>query len=71
MFKNRISAATGRRKKEAPKKDPIWEERGKRVYVLPDMAVTFPTCHLERSPLKASAPANTVHHTALKKNPTI
>ena len=56
MFKNRISAATERRReKEAAKKRTDLGEGGKRVYVLPYMVVTFPTCHLERSPLKAPA----------------
>ena len=61
MYTNRISAATERRKgkQKQPKKDPILErERGK-VYVLCFMVVTFPTCQVERSPLKALAPQNT------------
>jgi len=44
-------------KRKEPNKDPILE-RG-RVYVLDAMVVTFPTSHVERSPLKARAPSNT------------
>ena len=33
--------------------------KGGRVYVLYCMFDTFPTCHVERSPLKAAAPLNT------------
>ena len=46
-------------------------KRGERVYVLCDMSVTFPTCQVERSPLKAPAPSNTAPHTATKKSPRI
>ena len=45
----------GEMKKEEmkqPKKDPILERGGERVYVLAYMVVTFPTCHLEMSALK-------------------
>jgi hypothetical protein len=40
-------------KKTRTKKDPILEERGRRVDVLYIMLLTFPTSHAERSPLKA------------------
>jgi len=54
-FKKRISAATERKREiEAAKKRPDLEEGG-RVYVLLYMFVTFPTCQVERSPLKAAA----------------
>ena len=61
MFKNRISAATERRREiEAAKKRPdLGEGGGGRMYVLDFMVVTFPTCQVERSPLKAPAWANT------------
>ena len=60
LFKNKISAATERRREiEDAKKDPILERGGKRVYVLYCMVVTFPTCHAERSPLKTVARRNT------------
>ena len=53
---NRISAATERRREiEASKKCPDLGEGGERVYVLSRMFVTFPTCQVERSPLKAAA----------------
>ena len=57
LFKNRISAATERRRgnRSSQKIDPI-VERGERVYVLFRMLITFPTCQAERSPLKAAAP---------------
>ena len=60
MFKNRISAATERRRgnRSSQKKTRSWRGEG-RVYVLDCMVVTFPTCHAERSPLKAVAPLNT------------
>jgi len=35
------------------------------------MSVTSPTCHLERSPLKALAVRNTAPHIATKKSPRI
>ena len=60
LFKNRISAATERRRgKEAAKKRPDLGEGGETVYVLPCMVVTFPTSQVERSPLKAPADRNT------------
>jgi hypothetical protein len=43
---------------EATKKRPDLGEGG-RVYVLRSMFVTFPTCQVERSRLKAAAPSNT------------
>jgi len=45
-----------KREKEesSQKKTPILE-RGGREYVLYSMVETFPTCHAERSPLKATA----------------
>ena len=56
MFKNRISAVTERRREnEAAKRRPDLGEGEERVYVLDSMVVTFPTCQVERSPLKASA----------------
>ena len=60
LFKNRISAATERRREieAAKKKTRSWRGR-ERVYVLPSMVVTFPTCQAERSPLKALAWVNT------------
>jgi hypothetical protein len=62
LFKNRISAATERRREiEAAKSTRSWRG-GERVYVLFCMFATFPTCHLERSPLKAPAPRNTAPH---------
>ena len=53
MFKNRISAATERRRgnRSSLKKDSILES-GERVYVLRYMVVTFPTCHAEMLALK-------------------
>ena len=42
------------------KKTRYWRG-GEGVYVLYSMVVTSPTCQVERSPLKAPAPANTVH----------
>ena len=70
-IKNRIisaSAKKGRRKKETANKIPDLVERGvERVYLLDSIIVTFPTCHLERSPLKAVAPANTAPHTEKSK----
>ena len=57
LFKNRISAAKERRKQ--PKKRPDLGEGEGRVYVLDRMCLTFPTCQVERSPLKAVAPLNT------------
>jgi hypothetical protein len=56
LFKKRISARqkNKKEKKEAEKRPDLVERRGK-VYVLPRMVTTFPTCHLERSPLKALA----------------
>ena len=64
LFKNRMSAATERRrgKRSSLKKTQSFGEGGGRVYVLDLMSVTFPTCHLERSPLKAPLKANTVPH---------
>ena len=61
MFKNRISAATERRrgKEAAKKKTPILWRGWKREYVLPAMFVTFPTCQAERSLLKTAALKNT------------
>ena len=59
LFKNRISAATERKREiQAAKKSSDFGEEGKRVYVLDCMFVTFPTFQAERSPLKAVA-ANT------------
>ena len=62
LFKNRISAATENKEEKgnrsSQKKDLILE-RGGRMYVLYAMVVTFPTCHVERLPLKAPAPLNT------------
>ena len=62
LFKNRISAATENKEEKgnrsSQKKDLILE-RGGRVYILYAMFVTFPTCHVERLPLKAPAPLNT------------
>jgi hypothetical protein len=71
LFKNRISAATERRREiEAAKKETgSWREGG-RVYVLYCMVVTFPTCQAERSPLKATARSNTAHSNK-KKRPTL
>jgi hypothetical protein len=37
------------------------------VYVLFNMVVTFPTCHVERSPLKAPAVLNTATHMQQQK----
>ena len=66
LFKNRISAAMHMHRKKKWKieeKTRSWRvvERGGRVYmyVLDPMCTTFPTCHLDRSPLKAPAPSNT------------
>ena len=42
------------KKERDKKKTRSWRGRG-RVYVLDDMIVTSPTCHLERSPLKSPA----------------
>ena len=78
MFKNGISAATERRKekgKRSHKKDLILK-RGKReegegrvhLYVLYCMVATFPTCQVERSPLKAPAPLNTAPHSNKEKS---
>jgi hypothetical protein len=56
LFKNRISAATERRRKiEAAKKRTDLGDGGERVYVLYAMFVTFPTCQVERLPLKSPA----------------
>ena len=68
MFKNRISAATERRGKEAAKKRPDLGEGGERVYVLQCMSVTSPTCQVQRSPLKAPAPLNTAPHSNKEKS---
>jgi len=57
LFKNIISAGTKKEekgKRNSQKIDPILE-RGGGVHVLDIMVVTFPTCHVERSPLKAPA----------------
>jgi hypothetical protein len=56
LFKNRISACHRKKKgnRSSQKKTRSWRG-GKRVYVLACMFVTFPTCHLERSRLKATA----------------
>ena len=60
MIENIISAHTKeRRKKETGKIRPDLGGEGGRVYVLCFMVVTFPTSHLERSPLKALATKNT------------
>ena len=60
LFNNRISAATKKRREiEAAKNRPDLGEGGERVYVLAAMSVTFPTCHVERSPLKSPASLNT------------
>ena len=37
------------------------------MYVLPYMVVTFPTCHLERLPLKTLAELNTAPHSSNKE----
>jgi len=60
MFKNIINASTKNKegKKKQPKKDLILRG-GERVYVLFHMVITFPTSHVERSPLKAPALQNT------------
>ena len=42
-----------------PKKIPDLAENGERVHILSFMVVTFPTCQVERSPLKAPAKENT------------
>jgi hypothetical protein len=55
------------KKKSTQKKDPTLE-REERVYVLDCMRVTFPTCHLERSPLKARAFQNTAPHSNKEKS---
>ena len=47
LFKNRVSAATERRREIET------GEGGERVYVLRSMFVTFPTCQVEISRLKA------------------
>jgi hypothetical protein len=47
--------------------DPVLGRR-ERVYVLDSMVVTFPTCQVERSPLKALAPSNTAPHSNKKKS---
>ena len=44
------------RKKRQTKKDPTLESvGGENVHVLLAMFITFPTCQVERSPLKARA----------------
>ena len=68
MFKNRISTSTKNQDgKKKPKKDPILE-RGERMYVLCFMVVTCPTCHVERSLLKARASSNTAPHSNKEKS---
>jgi hypothetical protein len=56
LFKNKISAATERRRgnRSSQKETRSWRGRG--MYVLAYMVVTFPTCQVERSPLKSPAP---------------
>ena len=55
MFKKKKLALTQKEgKKKQPEKRPDLGE-GKRVNVLSNMFVTFPTCHVERLPLKAFA----------------
>ena len=64
MLKNRISAATERRReKKQPKKRPDLVERGESVclYILAYICVTSPTSQVERSRLKTLAPSNTAH----------
>ena len=39
-----------------------------RLYILACMVVTFPTCHLERSPLKSPAYINTAPHSNKEKS---
>ena len=69
MFKNRISTDTERRREKKQRtKRPDLGEGGKRVYVLPYMVVTFPTCHLERLPLKTLAELNTAPHSNKEKS---
>ena len=57
MYKNRISVLPQKEEggKKQPKKRPDLGEGEERVYVLTTMSVTFPTCQVERSPLKAVA----------------
>ena len=67
MIKNRISAATERRKEiEAAKQRPDLGEGEERVYVLLYMSVTFPTSHVERSQLKSPAYINTAPQKSFK-----
>ena len=67
MFKKRISADTERRRgKEAAKTRLDIGEGVERVYVLFSMFVTFPTSHVERLPLKASANLNTAPQQQIK-----
>jgi hypothetical protein len=69
LFKNIISAQqhTGKGEKKLERKGG-----GGRVNLLDVMTVTFPTSQVERSPLKAPAPANTVYmYTATKRSPKI
>ena len=57
----------GEKEKETAKERPDLGE-GERVYVLKYMFVTFPTCQVERSPLKAAASANTAPHSNKEKS---
>ena len=54
--------AQKRRKRQPINKRPDLGEGGERVNVLFAMRYTFPTCHLERSPLKALLWSNTAPH---------
>ena len=71
FLKNRISAATERRREihveKQPKKRPDLGEGGGRVYVLFCMSVTSPTCQVERSPMKEPATQNTAPQRQKKK----
>ena len=69
MFKNIINASTKNKegKKKQPKKDLILRG-GERVYVLFHMVITFPTSHVERSPLKAPASENTAPYQQKEKS---
>jgi hypothetical protein len=54
---SKIELVQKKEKRTCQKKDP--ERGGERVYVLAFMFVTFPTCQVERLPLKAPALLNT------------
>jgi hypothetical protein len=69
LFKNIIRGQQHTRKEE---KNNLERRGGGRVNLLDVMTVTFPTSQVERSPLKAPAPANTVYmYTATKRSPKI